>query len=141
MSRMITIPFGIVFQKFYCHKCGEQLKKVTKTRTVKRGDPDYRQHSRIVGIHVVGDIQVTEYAFSCPHCGHSIDYHEQSVVAKIQKQLGERQLSDGQIEEKRPDVEAKKRKNETVWKVVCGILVILFIAYHLITNGKIQIYF
>lgn len=141
MSRMITIPFGIVFQKFYCHKCGEQLKKETKTRTVKRGDPDYRKHSRIGDMHAIGDVEVTEYAFSCPNCGHNIDYHEQSVIAKIQKQIGEKRLSEDQIIDKRPAAIAKMQRNETIWKVFVWILAILVVAYLIIEGGEILISF
>ena len=87
-NRSVSIPIAMVTKKFYCHKCGEQLSKNSKTRTVKPEDPDYIKHNRINHrTHMIGDVEVTEYVFQCPSCGNIIEYDEQCVIGEIQKLL------------------------------------------------------
>ena len=142
MHRSVSVPFGIMFRQFYCHKCGERLEKELRTRTLNRGDPDYKKHNRFGRKHIVaGTIRVSEYVFVCPHCGHTIGYSEQCVIEKIQKRLGEKQLTEGQIADERPFVEKRMSRAKTVRKVIFWIIVLLILYYQIKTGGRLTIYF
>lgn len=128
-NRSFSIDMSMVTRKFYCHKCGERLVKNPRTRIIKRGDPDYKKHSRIGRMHVVGDIEYTEYDFKCPTCDRIIECDEQYVVEKIQKKLGmltfsEAEYNDNQAEA-RAAIERKKRITEKTVKIITVILIVL----------------
>ena len=95
-NKSTSIPVAMLTKKFYCHKCGERLRRHPKTRIVKRGDPDYNKYA-VDEIHPSGDIEVTEYNFQCPSCGNITEYGEQCVIEKIQKTLDKNILSEGEI--------------------------------------------
>lgn len=59
--------------------------KHANTRTVKRGDPDYKKHSRIGrGRYVIGDIELTEYDLECMTCKTYVSYDEQCPIMMAQ---------------------------------------------------------
>ena len=123
----VSIPVDMVTKKFYCHKCGEQLSRHAKTRTLSPGDPDYREHNRIGrGVRMIGDVEVTEYDFQCPACGNIIEYREQSVIRKIQKQVQRNVLSEGEIAANRREAEKAIDRKNKVNKVI-GIVIFLII--------------
>ena len=124
----VSIPVGMTTKKFYCHKCGEQFGKHAKTRTVRRGDPDYKKYSRMHRIHIIDDVQVTEYDFKCPTCGNIIEYDEQCVINKIQKQLDTNLLSEADIFENREKIEKFMDRNVKVRKVISTVLALLVVA-------------
>lgn len=66
-NRTVSIPVGMMTKKFCCCKCGERLSRKSRTWTVRPGDPDYRKHSKIGRMHVIGEVEVTEYDFQCPY--------------------------------------------------------------------------
>ena len=123
----------MVTRKFYCHKCGDRLARNARTRTIKRGDPDYRKHSRFAnGTYSIGDVELTEYDFKCWTCDRIINPDEQYVIEQMQKMLGKHILTDEEFAEneaKARAVIAKKRKiTEIVVKaasIVVGLLVLL----------------
>ena len=136
-NKSVSIPMGMVTKKFYCHKCGERLGKHPKTRTVKPGDPDYRKHSRISHrTHMIGDVEVTEYDFQCSACGNVIEYDEQRVVRKIQKQLRKNILSDEEVLNNREKVEDSMNRNAKVFKVIFSVVAVAVIG--LILYSKIK---
>ena len=97
-NKSVSIPVGMVIKKFYCHKCGERLRKHPQTRIVKPGDPDYRKHSRINRrIQMIGAVEVTEYNFRCPACENFMEYRAQCVVRKMQKKLRKNILTDEEL--------------------------------------------
>ena len=55
-NRTSEFDLAMVTRKFYCHKCGDILVRNARTRTIKRGDPDYRKHSKFGTKRVIGDI-------------------------------------------------------------------------------------
>ena len=113
---------GMVTKKFYCHKCGERLGKHPKTRTLSPGDSDYRKHNRINHrTHMIGDVEVTEYDFQCPACGNVIEYDEQCVIGKIQKQLRKNILSDEEVFNNRGKVEDSINRNAKIFKVIFSL--------------------
>lgn len=86
----VSIPVAMIFKKYYCHKCGERLKRQKVTQVLRPGDLGYENaerelfHShRIVGKS--GPISVTEYVFRCPSCDSTITFDEQEDIAVKQK--------------------------------------------------------
>ena len=144
-NKSVSIPMGMVTKKFYCHKCGELLGKHPKTRTLSPGDPDYRKHNRINRkTHIIGDIEVTEYDFQCPACKNVIEYDEQCVVRKIQKQLRKNILSDEEVLNNRGKVEDSMNRNAKVFKVIFSVValaVIGLILYSKIKSGDFSFTF
>ena len=144
-NKSVSIPMAMVTKKFYCHKCGERLGKHPKTRTLSPGDPDYRKHNRINHkTHMIGDIEVTEYDFQCPACKNVIEYDEQCVVRKIQKQLRKNILSDEEVLNNRGKVEDSMNRNAKVFKVIFSVValaVIGLILYSKIKSGDFSFTF
>lgn len=128
---------GMVAKKFYCHKCGERLSKHPKTRIVKPGDSDYRKHNRINHrTHMIGDVEVTEYDFQCPACENIIEYDEQCVVRKIQKQLRKNVLSDEEVFDNRGKVEDSMDRNAKVFKAIWTVVALAIIGLILYSKMK-----
>ena len=112
-SSSYSIDMAMVTRRFYCRKCGERLVKNPRTRLIRRGDPDYKKHSRIGRMHVIGDIEHTEYDFKCLSCDTVIECDEQYVVEKIQKKLGKTIISEAEYAENHIEARAaleRKRK-------------------------------
>ena len=118
MNNKSIIPVAMLIKKFYCHCCGGLLIKNKRTRTIRRGDPDYKEHSRIGRTHMIGDIELTEYDFKCPDCGNIIGYDEQCIVEKIQKQLGKNMLSEQEFSDHRDSIKDKMDRKSKIFKVL-----------------------
>ena len=41
-GKSYSIPFGMVFKKYYCSKCGTKLEKEKTHRVVTKNDKDYK---------------------------------------------------------------------------------------------------
>ena len=65
-------------------------------------------------MHVVGDIELTEYDFICPSCNNITLFKEQSVIGRIQKLFGKKVLSQAEIDEHFEKEESKWAKNEKI---------------------------
>ena len=142
----LEFDLAMVTRKFYCHKCGDRLLRNARTRTIKRGDPDYRKYSRMgLGTYLIGDIELTEYDFKCWTCDRIISADEQYVFEKMQKMLGKHILTDEEVaenEEKAKAAVAKKRKiTEIVVKAVSITLMLLVLFYLIITKDEIDFRF
>lgn len=131
----------MLLKKYYCHKCGNKLEKLSYTNTIAPGDPDYLKHSytRIGGKHrfTFGKIEHTEIRdFMCPHCGKIISYKEQKVIANIQKRLGNRVLAEFEVEANREKAEAHVRRVGIFLKVlyVVAAVAVLALAVYLGTK-------
>ena len=79
-----SIPFGMIFKKMYCHKCGERLVKNKYTRIILKGDPEYKIYKR--GYFGEGKVIQYKYNYKCPNCGNVIEYKNQKEISKIQKE-------------------------------------------------------
>ena len=136
-----SIPMGMVFGKFYCHKCGEKLKNVpVLDRTVHPGDSDWFKESKIGNTHYLGSVEKYEYQFRCPSCGHEMEYSKQCTYKQIQKMLGKRVLSDQEIEDYLPAAKAAEEKRQKVTEIVTfsaiGVVTVLtFVLYLLFGRG------
>ena len=119
--------------------------KHPKTRTLSPGDPDYRKHNRINHrTHMIGDVEVTEYDFQCPACGNIIEYDEQCVIGKIQKQLHKSTLSEEEILNNRGKAEETMDRNAKVFKVIftiTALAIIGLILYSKIKSGEFSFTF
>lgn len=126
-NQSISIPAGMIFKTFYCHKCGKKLVKKPETRTVRPGSPDYHKHAKSRRFHMVGDIEVTEYHFRCPNCENTVEYDEQCVIASVQKKLCRKKLSDEEIEHNRFEAEnAIALKKKITGAIVFAVALIAF---------------
>ena len=91
------IELGMFFRKMYCHKCGTQLKREKITKIFKKGEPGFTTH--LPGTHAIGmdRLKNSHYIYKCPNCDSRISYDAQCIVAKKQKQLNAKILSEDDI--------------------------------------------
>ena len=141
-----SIPVAMLLKKFYCHSCGERLVKNAKTRTVRRGDQDYREHSRIGYTHMIGDVELTEYDFKCPCCDNITSYDEQCVIERIQKNIGRHVLSPTEISDhtKKAEADLKRRKRRTnfiVKAIFIALVVLAIFMSFILKDFSIKFYF
>jgi predicted RNA-binding Zn-ribbon protein involved in translation (DUF1610 family) len=93
----IKIPAGMVFRKMYCHMCEIRLGKYKVTNEYKKGEKGYR-YTMGAGIAIGMDrVAVSTFIYKCPNCGHEITYDDQCVIAKIQKKLKKKVLTQDEI--------------------------------------------
>lgn len=141
-----SIPAAMLFKKFYCHSCGERLVKNARTRTVRRGDPDYKEYSRIGRTHMIGDVELTEYDFKCPCCERITSYDEQCVIERIQKNIGRQVLSPTEISDhtKKAEEDLKRRKRRTnfiVKAIFIALVVLAVLMSFMFKDFSIKFYF
>ena len=127
-NKSISIPVAMLIKKFYCHCCGGLLIKNKRTRTIRRGDPDYKEHSRNGRTHMIGDIELTEYDFKCPDCGRITSFDEQCVIENIQKNVGKHILSQAEITEHTPKAEADLKRKRNITNIIAKIVFIALTA-------------
>lgn len=143
-NKSSSIPVAMVMRKFYCHHCGERLEKSPRKRIIRRGDPDYREHSTIGHTHMIGDVELTEYDFKCPNCDKIIGYNEQRVMEKIQKHVGKHTLSQAEIDEHIENAKAvleKEKKRDNIIAKVISIALIIFMIYMWLKSGDFSFKF
>ena len=83
----VSIPAAMLFKKYYCHKCGERLKRHKVTEALNPGDLGYQAaRNRFADMPLgKGSISVTHYVFRCPICDTTITFDEQEDIAVKQK--------------------------------------------------------
>ncbi|MBQ4317196.1 MAG: hypothetical protein IJC20_03010 [Clostridia bacterium] len=123
-NRTSSIHLAMMTRRFSCHKCGQRLEKQSKTRTVKREDPEYKKHSRILGKRLIGDVELTEYEFFCPSCKSVVTFDEQRVTERIQKHIGKNILSQTEIDEYAEKAKAELTKKDKTYSIFVKILTI-----------------
>ena len=87
---IVSIPVAMIFKKYYCHKCGERLKRQKVTQVLNPGDPGYETARRQVMdnyeiLGKPGSVSVSRYVFACPACQTTITFDEQKDIAVRQK--------------------------------------------------------
>ena len=137
-NKSISIPVAMLIKKFYCHCCGGLLIKNKRTRTIRRGDPDYKEHSRIGRTHMIGDIELTEYDFKCSDCGRITSFVEQCVIENIQKNVGKHILSQADITEHTPKAEADLKRKRNITNIIAKIVFIALTAFIIYMSLKSQ---
>ena len=95
------IELGMFFRKMYCHKCGTQLKREKITKIFKKGEPGFTRKYMysIRSYYAIGmdRLKRSHYIYKCPNCDLRISYDAQCIVAKKQKQLNAKILSEDDI--------------------------------------------
>ena len=137
-NKSISIPVAMLIKKFYCHCCGGLLIKNKRTRTIRRGDPDYKEHSRVGRTHMIGDIELTEYDFKCSDCGRITSFDEQCVIENIQKNVGKHILSQADITEHTPKAEADLKRKRNITNIIAKIVFIALTAFIIYMSLKSQ---
>lgn len=84
-----SMPFGMVFKKYYCSHCGTKLIKSRTHRIVTKNDKDYYQYHE-VGNFPRLDYDVYGYEFKCVKCNKKISYKEQCIIERIQKNVNKK---------------------------------------------------
>ena len=143
-NKSFSMDMAMATRKFYCHKCGSMLVKNPKTRLIRRGDPDYKKHARMGRMHIIGDIEHTEYNFKCIECDTELECDEQYVIEKMQKNLKKHIISEAEFKENEMSARtylAKKRKiTEISVKILTAALIVL-VFYMSIKNGNLRLLF
>ncbi len=145
MNKRSIMPRAMKKRKFYCSCCGEKLIPCPKTRIVKRGDPDYKEHSYFGrGMHLIGDIELTEYDFKCLSCEKIISYDEQCVIKEIQKHFGVHTLSQDNISKNYEKANAALKKKEKIGSIISklfGTVVLILVIYYWLKSGNFSFKF
>lgn len=97
-GKFTSIPFGMVFKKYYCSKCGTKLEKEKTHRVVTKDDWDYYQYHEY-GTFPKRDYDVYSYQFKCSSCGDRISFDDQCIIERIQKNHRKIVLSPEEIKE------------------------------------------
>ncbi len=97
-SKSFSIPFGLIFKKYYCSKCGARLEKERTHRVVTKDDKDYYQYYNY-GRFPRRDYDVYDYRLKCPSCQTRVSYDEQCIIERIQKKRGHKVLSSNEIKD------------------------------------------
>ena len=139
-GKSYSIPFGMVFKKYYCHKCGCKLKKERTHRIVSKDDKDYYQYHD-VGLYPSNDYDVYEYRFMCPSCNNKISYEEQCIIKRIQRKCDNNLLSTSEIS-LHYDKEKKTNKKYALLQrlIIPNIFFLVFFAlyFFLGTNKTVE---
>lgn len=125
-GKSYTLPGGMIFQKYYCAKCGTKLVKERTHRVVTKDDKDYYQyHDR--GTFPRQDYDVYDYRFMCPGCGARISYDEQRIIQRIQKKQGYTILSASEIKSHYQQSKEYNRKRILVSNILCSLAILLIV--------------
>ena len=145
MNERFIMPRAMKKRKFYCSCCGEKLIPYPRTRIVKRGDSDYKEHSYLGnGKRLIGDIELTEYDFKCISCDKLISYDEQCVIEEIQKNVGAHTLSQDKLTENYEKANAtlkRKRKIRSIISKLFGTAVAILVIYYWLKSGNFSFKF
>ena len=126
-GRSYSMPLGMVFKKSYCSQCGAKLEKEKTHRVVTKEDKDYyRYHD--AGTFPRRDYDVYDYRWKCPACEARISYHDQCVIAKIQKKNGKILLSPAEINADYKDFQQSTTKGVLVRGILFGVILSLLVA-------------
>ena len=140
LGKTMEIPVGMLFRKFYCHRCGEQLKRQAKKRTVTPQDPDWHEHDYTGRMYFPkSEVVVTEYDFCCTNCGQITTYDEQMQYHNIQKQHGTLILPQALLRQELPWATEKWEKKKALDKALrilwCVALVVIVMVANRLLNG------
>ena len=121
-GKSVSIPFGMVFKKYYCSKCGARLEKEKTHRVVTKDDRDYYQYHEH-GTFPRRDYDVYGYQFKCPSCEARISFDEQCIIERIQKERKSIVLSPDEIKENYESARGANNKRLLVRTVLLPIIV------------------
>ena len=92
------IALGMIFKKMYCQYCGTKLRIKKNTRIVNKGDKGFS--TRMPGPRNalgMSSYRLVTYTYMCPKCNSEITYNDQCIVAKKQKRLNKKSISENDL--------------------------------------------
>ena len=127
-----SVPFGMIFKKYYCPCCGTRLEKERTHRVVSKDDRDYYVYHE-AGNYPRRDHDVYDYKFVCPECRKRTSYYKQCIIGRIQKKLKRAIISDDEIKESfnKAKGEIKRRERVARFAVPAICLAIFFTGWFL----------
>lgn len=136
-GKSYSIPYGMVFKKYYCSHCGSKLIKSKTHRVVSKDDKDYYQYHEI-GHYPKHDYDVYSYEFKCINCNKKISYNEQCVIERIQKKKHKIILSRNEIKENYKEEQLKDNKRILTTNILIPtiMLVLVFALFYLLDKGR-----
>ena len=136
-GKSMSIPFGMVFKKYYCSNCGTRLKKEKTHRIVTPGDRDYYQYHDY-GTFPQRDYDVYSYQFQCPACKARISYDEQCKIERIQKQQGTTVLSSAQIKDHYKNISRDNDRRALIRTILIPIVfnLLFFTLFYLFATDR-----
>lgn len=93
-----SMPIGMLFKKMYCCKCGEHLRKKSIPTVFQSSDLEYVSSSGRSKIYGMTEVTTTVYLYKCEKCGYLITYAHQNEIAKLQKKLGKKILTENELQ-------------------------------------------
>ena len=93
-----SIPIGMLFKKMYCCKCGERLQKKSIPTLSQPSDLEYVSSAAGSKIYGMTEVATATYLYKCEKCGYLITYAHQNKVAKLQKKLDKKILSENELQ-------------------------------------------
>lgn len=131
-----SIPFGMVFQRYHCAKCGAKLAKEKTHRVVTQHDKDYYEYHDF-GTYPLRDYDVYSYRFRCPSCNARISYDEQCTIKRIQKKQSSIILSPSEIKRNYKECKTDNDKSVLIQNILLPVvfgLIFFMPFYFLLTN-------
>ncbi len=142
-EKSISIPFGMIFKKYYCSHCGTKLIKEKTYRIITKDDKDYYQYHEFCTFPN-NDHHAYSYQFKCPNCNKRIAYIEQRIISKIQRKNKKYILTFDEIKCDYNEFKNRDSKIALVYKLtfIIFIYILFFCLYCMfnIENIKENIY-
>ncbi len=134
-GKSITIPYGLMFKKYYCAHCGNKLEKVKTHRVVTKDDKDYYQYQPR-NTFPRRDHDVYDYELKCPCCHRRVSFREQCILERIQKKYRTKQLTKEMIRENYITFENKEQRRVLLNRILIPavILIVCFGLYFLLSE-------
>lgn len=132
-----SMPYGMIFGKYHCAKCGARLKKETTHRVVTKDDKDYYQYHNH-GRFPRRDYDVYDHRWKCPSCEARVSYEEQCILKRIQKRQGHFVLSTSEIKEHYRECKHEHDKRVLYRSILTPIIsyLIFFTLFYFFQNDK-----
>ena len=132
-----SIPFGMVFRRYHCAKCGTKLEKEKTHRVVTKEDKDYYQYQDY-NKFPQRDYDVYGYRFKCPSCNARVSYDEQCVIKLIQKKQGTRVLSSGEVKSNYKECKAHHDQSVLIQNLLVPIVfgLVFFIPFYFLRTNR-----
>ena len=121
-GKHLIVPFGMLFGKHYCSKCGERLSKEKTHRVVSKEDKDYYRYQNY-NQWPRRDHDVYGYRFFCPACKSRIAYHEQIIIKRIQKNHKRNVLTSDEIKANYSDAKKRHYKSFLYRNIIVEVIV------------------
>lgn len=136
-GKSYSIPFGMVFKKYHCHKCGDVLRKERTHRIVNKDDKDYYNYQDPY-MFPKNDWDVYEHRFMCPKCGNRISFDEQCIIERIQKMKNSKTLSNFEIKEAYEESKAANDKRVLIRNILIPTIfnLLIIVLYYFFGTEK-----